>query len=261
MKEGHPGAIPRRTSCFPEENIPLPPNTIEESEGQMTEPLVRMEDVTKEYPLGAARVVALRGVSLTVAPGEFLAIVGPSGSGKTTLLNLMGALDLPTRGRVVVDGVDLGTLKGDRLADFRRERIGFVFQLFHLIPDLTALENVMVPLIPYRHRLKFNLERRARELLEAVGLGDRWRHLPGQLSGGEQQRVAIARALIGNPRLLLADEPTGNLDSRTGGEIMDLLRRLNREHGLTLVVATHNPDIVAQADRVIRLRDGQIVAK
>jgi ABC-type lipoprotein export system ATPase subunit len=204
-------------------------------------------------------VTALQEISLTVERGEFLAIVGPSGSGKTTLLNLIGALDRPTRGRVVVDGIDLGALRGDQLADFRRERIGFVFQLFHLVPDLTALENVMLPLIPYRRQLKFNLEQRARALLEAVGLENRMRHLPGQLSGGEQQRVAIARALIGNPKLLLADEPTGNLDSQTGKEIVELLRRLNREQGLTVIVTTHNLEIVAWSDRVVRLRDGRIV--
>ncbi|GBD09091.1 Lipoprotein-releasing system ATP-binding protein LolD [Candidatus Thermoflexus japonica] len=225
----------------------------------MAELLVQIEDVSKEYIAGAVRVIALQEISLTVERGEFLAIVGPSGSGKTTLLNLIGALDRPTRGRVVVDGIDLGALRGDRLADFRRERIGFVFQLFHLVPDLTALENVMLPLIPYRRQLKFNLEQRARALLEAVGLGNRMRHLPGQLSGGEQQRVAIARALIGNPRLLLADEPTGNLDSQTGKEIVELLRRLNREQGLTVIVTTHNPEIVAWSDRVVRLRDGRIV--
>ncbi|QWK09844.1 MAG: ABC transporter ATP-binding protein [Thermoflexus hugenholtzii] len=225
----------------------------------MAELLVQIEDVSKEYIAGAIRVTALQEISLTVERGEFLAIVGPSGSGKTTLLNLIGALDRPTRGRVVVDGIDLGALRGDQLADFRRERIGFVFQLFHLVPDLTALENVMLPLIPYRRQLKFNLEQRARALLEAVGLENRMRHLPGQLSGGEQQRVAIARALIGNPKLLLADEPTGNLDSQTGKEIIELLRRLNREQGLTVIVTTHNLEIVAWSDRVVRLRDGRIV--
>jgi ABC-type lipoprotein export system ATPase subunit len=225
----------------------------------MAELLVQIEDVSKEYIAGAIRVTALQEISLTVERGEFLAIVGPSGSGKTTLLNLIGALDRPTRGRVVVDGIDLGALRGDQLADFRRERIGFVFQLFHLVPDLTALENVMLPLIPYRRQLKFNLEQRARALLEAVGLENRMRHLPGQLSGGEQQRVAIARALIGNPKLLLADEPTGNLDSQTGKEIVELLRRLNREQGLTVIVTTHNLEIVTWSDRVVRLRDGRIV--
>ncbi|WP_299286293.1 ABC transporter ATP-binding protein [Thermoflexus sp.] len=225
----------------------------------MAELLVQIEDVSKEYIAGAIRVTALQEISLTVERGELLAIVGPSGSGKTTLLNLIGALDRPTRGRVVVDGIDLGALRGDQLADFRRERIGFVFQLFHLVPDLTALENVMLPLIPYRRQLKFNLEQRARALLEAVGLENRMRHLPGQLSGGEQQRVAIARALIGNPKLLLADEPTGNLDSQTGKEIVELLRRLNREQGLTVIVTTHNLEIVAWSDRVVRLRDGRIV--
>ncbi|MBM4429036.1 MAG: ABC transporter ATP-binding protein [Chloroflexi bacterium] len=221
--------------------------------------VVITEGLTKEYLLGLSRVIALHEVSLTIGQGEFLAVVGPSGSGKTTLLNLIGTLDVPTRGRVLVDGVDVSTLKGNQLADFRRARIGFVFQLFNLIPVFTALENVMLPLLPYRRGLPFKLEVRARELLAQMGLEGRADHLPGQLSGGEQQRVAIARALLNSPKLILADEPTGNVDSKTGEEIVSLLRRLNRETGVTLVLVTHNAAIAAQADRVVHLQDGKIL--
>jgi putative ABC transport system ATP-binding protein len=218
--------------------------------------MVLTENLTKEYGEGVP-VRALDGVTMKVGDGEFLAITGPSGSGKTTLLNLIGTLDTPTSGQVV-DGVDVSTLKGDVLADFRRARIGFVFQLFNLIPVFTALENVMLPLLSYRRGLPFRLEERARELLVAVGLGERFHHLPEQLSGGEQQRVAIARALINTPKLILADEPTGNVDSKTGEEIVGLLRRLNRETGVALVLVTHNAAIASQADRVVHLQDGQI---
>lgn len=220
--------------------------------------MIATENLTKIYTDGAP-VQALDNVTLEIAAGEFVAITGPSGSGKSTLLNLIGTLDRPTSGRVVVDGVDVSTLRGNALADFRRERIGFVFQMFHLVPTLTALENVMLPLIPYRRGLKFRLEERARELLEAMGLGDRLHHLPGQLSGGEQQRVAIARALINTPKVILADEPTGNLDSRAGAEIVALLRQLNREQEVTVLVATHNETVAQAADRVVRLRDGRVV--
>lgn len=220
--------------------------------------MITTENLTKIYTDGAP-VRALDDVTLEIAAGEFVAITGPSGSGKSTLLNLIGTLDRPTSGRVVVDGVDVGTLRGNALADFRRERIGFVFQMFHLVPTLTALENVMLPLVPYRRGLKFRLEERARELLETVGLGDRLHHLPGQLSGGEQQRVAIARALINTPKVILADEPTGNLDSQAGAEIVALLRQLNRERGVTVLVATHNEAVAQAADRILRLRDGRIV--
>jgi putative ABC transport system ATP-binding protein len=220
--------------------------------------MIVAENVTKIYTVGAP-VRALDGVTLEIAAGEFVAVTGPSGSGKSTLLNLIGTLDRPTSGRIVVDGVDVGTLRGNALADFRRERIGFVFQMFHLVPTLTALENVMLPLLPYRRGLRFRLEERARELLEIMGLGDRLHHLPGQLSGGEQQRVAIARALINTPKVLLADEPTGNLDSKVGMEIISLLRQLNRERGITVIVATHNPAVAREADRIIQLQDGKIV--
>jgi putative ABC transport system ATP-binding protein len=222
--------------------------------------IVQTEALTKEYGDGTS-VRALDNLSVSIASGEFLAIEGPSGSGKSTLLNLIGTLDNPTSGHVVIDGIDTGTLKGDALADFRREKIGFVFQLFNLVPTLNALENVMLPLIPYRRGLKFNLEGRARDLLKSMGLEDRLHHLPGQLSGGEQQRVAIARSLINSPRLILADEPTGNLDTKIGEEIVRLLRQLNEEQGLTVVLVTHDDAVASQADRIIRLQDGQLLEK
>jgi putative ABC transport system ATP-binding protein len=205
-------------------------------------------------------VIAVRGIDLEIARGEFVAITGPSGSGKSTLLNLLGTLDPPTEGSVWIDGVDVNTLKGDRLADFRRENIGFIFQLFHLVPVLNALENVMLPLLPYR-RSASQLEGRARELLEIVGLGERLKHLPSQLSGGESQRVAIARALINQPGIILADEPTGNLDSHSGAEIVALLKGISQDTGITIVMVTHDPKIAAEADRTLRMRDGRLVGE
>lgn len=220
--------------------------------------MIQVIDVNKIYNNGAA-VYALEGVTLQIEKGEFLALVGPSGSGKTTLLNLLGTLDRPTSGKIVIDGTDTGALHGDGLADFRRSTIGFVFQMFNLIPTLTALDNVMMPLLPYRRSLNFTLKARAKELLSRVDLENRSHHLPGQLSGGEMQRVAIARALINYPRLILADEPTGNLDSKAGEGVVNLLQCLVREQGLTIVLATHNTEIAAGADRVIRLQDGKLV--
>lgn len=219
---------------------------------------VQAENLCKVYGDGAA-VRALDQVSFVASRGEFLAITGPSGSGKSTLLNLIGTLDTPTAGKIIVDATDLATLKGDQLADFRREHVGFIFQMFNLVPSLTALENVMLPLLPYRRGLRFNLEKRARELLAKLGMSERLAHLPGQLSGGEQQRVAIARALINNPKLILADEPTGNLDSKASVEILNLLRQLNRELGVTLFLVTHNLELAAHADRILRLRDGRVL--
>jgi ABC-type lipoprotein export system ATPase subunit len=220
--------------------------------------IIQTEALTKEYGDGTS-VRALDDISISIASGEFVAIRGPSGSGKSTLLNLIGTLDNPTSGRVVVDGVDVGTLKGDALADFRRAKIGFVFQLFNLVPTLNALENIMLPLLPYQRGLGFKLEARARELLTRMGLEERLHHLPGQLSGGEQQRVAIARALINSPSLILADEPTGNLDTKIGEEIVRLLRQLNQEQGLTLVLVTHDATVASQADRIIHLQDGRLL--
>ncbi len=221
------------------------------------DPLVQTIDLRRHYRLGRQAVCALDGINLTVESGEFIAVMGPSGSGKSTLLNLIGGLDRPTAGRILIDGQDITALDEDELCRYRRERIGFVFQSFNLLPARTALENVEFPLIfagipPAERRT------RAEEALTAVGLADRLHHRPGELSGGEQQRVAIARALVGNPDILLADEPTGNLDTASGKEILALLRGLNREHGLTVVMVTHNADLARQADRVVVLRDGRL---
>jgi putative ABC transport system ATP-binding protein len=209
--------------------------------------------------MGETYVEALRGVNLTLSRGEFVALVGPSGSGKSTALNLIGGLDRPTSGQVWIDGTELSASDEQTLTRHRREHVGFVFQTFNLLPRLTAEENVALPLmfsgVPEDER-----RQRARSLLGRVGLGQRTTHRPTQLSGGEQQRVAIARALVGQPALVLADEPTGNLDSVTGRGIMELLRELNGERGLTLLVVSHDPEVAAFADRVVRLRDGQVVA-
>ncbi len=223
----------------------------------MNFPLVETENLWKTYG-DAAPVHALRGVNLQAAAGEFLALVGPSGSGKSTLLNLLGALDAPSQGVVRFENRPLDYGDPETLADFRLHNVGFVFQAFHLIPALTALENVMMPLVPSRRRLPFDLERRAADLLQAVGLEKRMYHYPGQLSGGERQRVAIARALLNTPRLLLADEPTGNLDTHTGEEILSLLERLHRESGLTIVMVTHDTAIARRADRILHMQDGQL---
>jgi len=225
---------------------------------ELAETMIVTEGLTKVYTDGT-EVHALDGVGLSVERGEFVAVMGPSGSGKSTLLNLIGTLDEPTAGHVIVEGVDVSTLQGNALADFRRAKIGFIFQLFNLVPILSALENVMLPLIPYRRQCKFDLEARARELLDAVGLAERASHLPSQLSGGEQQRVAIARALVNEPAIVLADEPTGNIDTRAGDEVMELLRRVCDEGGRTVVLVTHNPRVAAFADRVYFLKDGVIV--
>jgi putative ABC transport system ATP-binding protein len=207
--------------------------------------------------MGDAFVDALRGVDLTIARGEFVALVGPSGSGKSTVLNLIGGLDRPTSGQVWINGTELSASDERTLTRHRRRHVGFVFQSFNLLPRLTAEENVALPLM-FSGVTEKERRARARALLERVGLGARLTHRPTQLSGGEQQRVAIARALVGQPALLLADEPTGNLDTTTGTEIMALLRELNQEQGLTLLVVTHDPEVAAFADRVVKLRDGRI---
>jgi putative ABC transport system ATP-binding protein len=217
---------------------------------------VEVRDVTKVFGAGEARVQALAGLNLRVAHGEFVAVMGPSGSGKSTLLHLIGALDLPTSGTIRVGADDLGALDDDRLTLLRRRRIGFVFQAFNLLDVLTAEENVALPL---ELDGQADALSRAVEALSLVGLAPRRAHLPSQLSGGEQQRVAIARALVLNPLLLLADEPTGNLDSSHGDQVMALLRRLADEQGQTIVMVTHNASHAALADRLIRLRDGRIV--
>jgi putative ABC transport system ATP-binding protein len=218
--------------------------------------LIQARDVVMRLGSGASAVTVLHGVSLDVAAGEALAVTGASGSGKSTLLGLLAGLDHPTEGAITVDGVDITTLDEDALARFRRERIGYVFQSFHLIPTLTALENVATPLeiVGTRGALA-----RARELLADVGLAGRAAHYPAQLSGGEQQRVAIARAVALDPAILLADEPTGNLDSQTGEQIVDLLFAQNRERRRTLVLVTHDECLTRRADRVVTLRDGRVV--
>lgn len=220
--------------------------------------IIQAIDLTKVYRNGV-EVKVLDKVSLVVQEGQFLAITGPSGSGKSTLLNLIGTLDAPSEGDILVSGVDIKALKGNALADFRLEHIGFVFQAFNLMPVLSALENVMLPLIPYRRKLDFNLEEQARNILVSVGLQSRIYHLPAQLSGGEQQRVAIARALVNMPKIILADEPTGNVDSKAGEEIVGLLKELNRERGVTVVLVTHNEALARYAERVLLLKDGKIV--
>ncbi len=220
-------------------------------------PLIRTEGLSKIYRLGAEEVHALREVTVEIARGEFVAVTGPSGSGKSTFMNLLGCLDSPSAGSYFLDGGDVSHLSSDELAEIRNRKIGFVFQTFNLLPRTSALENVELPL-RYAGLPRAERHRRAREMLEAVGLGDRAGHFPSQLSGGQQQRVAIARALANRPVLILADEPTGALDSQTSIEIIGLLQRLN-EQGITVVLVTHEPDIAAYAGRALRFRDGRLV--
>ena len=218
-------------------------------------PLIAVRQLTMGYALGPRRVEVLRGVDLQIAAGTRVAIAGPSGSGKTSLLLLLAGLERPSAGQVVVDGVDLGALDADALADLRRDRIGIVFQSFHLLPSLSALDNAALPLQMAGRRDARDV---ARAMLTRVGLGGRLQHRPSELSGGEQQRVALARALVHRPRLLLADEPTGNLDDHTAESVRDLLFELNRDLGTTLVLVTHDLSFAARCDRVLRLHDGQL---
>jgi putative ABC transport system ATP-binding protein len=220
-------------------------------------PLITATNLVKTYRMGAEVVKALDSVSLSIEAGEFVAIMGPSGSGKSTMMNLIGALDVPTSGSLAIDGRDIAGLNSDELADLRNRSIGFVFQQFNLLPRTTALNQVMLPML-YAHPKPDNPEELARHRLEQVGLGDRIEHHPRQLSGGQQQRVAIARALVNNPKILLADEPTGALDSKTSDEIMRLFTALNAA-GITVVLVTHEPDIAAWASRRILFKDGHIV--
>ena len=221
-------------------------------------PVIAVRDLTKTYTVGELEVPALRGVSLDVAPGEFVALTGPSGSGKSTFMHLLGCLDRPTAGHYVLNGRDVSTLDSRALAHVRNDEIGFVFQGFNLLSRTSALENVELPML-YRRGIGARERRdRAAAALESVGLGERLDHHPNQLSGGQQQRVAIARALVNRPALLLADEPTGNLDSRTSLEIMEVLQRLNREQRITIVLITHEPDIAEYASRVVAFRDGRV---
>ena len=224
----------------------------------MAGPIIAVDGLTKDYHLGSHTVHALRGVSVTIEPGEFVAVMGPSGSGKSTFMNLLGCLDTPTAGRYVVDGEDVAGLSPDALARIRNAKIGFVFQQFNLLPRTSALENVELPLL-YAGVSARERRARARARLAAVALADREGHQPSQLSGGQQQRVAIARALVNNPAVILADEPTGNLDSRTSVEVLTLLQRLNRE-GLTIVLVTHEADIAAYAGRILSFKDGRLRA-
>ena len=223
-------------------------------------PVIAVEDLTKTYAMGDVEVRALRGVSLSIEEGEFVAVTGPSGSGKSTFMHILGCLDRPTLGRYLLDGRDVSGLSRDELAEVRNGKIGFVFQGFNLLARTTALDNVELPLLygsrmngPARHA-------RATEVLHAVGLGDRMDHLPNQLSGGQQQRVAIARALVNQPAILLADEPTGNLDSRTSIEVMDIFQRLNQESGITVLLITHEADIAEYGNRIIRFHDGTVAS-
>jgi ABC-type lipoprotein export system ATPase subunit len=219
---------------------------------------IKTTDLTKTYKMGRVDVPVLRGISLAIQRGEMVAIVGPSGSGKSTLLGLMGGLDTPTAGRVVIDDLDITAMSENQLAGVRSDRIGFVFQAYNLIQTLTALENVALP-AQFARRRKFKPMRRARELLIALGLGERLNHRPAALSGGEQQRVAIARALINQPAVVLADEPTGNLDSASGRGVLAALQRMRTETGTTLVLVTHDTDVAACADRVFYLQDGSLL--
>ncbi|MCX7911590.1 MAG: ABC transporter ATP-binding protein [Dehalococcoidales bacterium] len=217
--------------------------------------MIRLENITKTYRMGKQELTVLSGISLEVQKGELVAIMGPSGSGKTTLLNIIGCLDSPTSGKYVLDGREVSQLKGSELAEVRGRKIGFVFQSFNLLPRLSALANVELGM-----RYAGGIERRrAIEALSRVGLGDRLHHKPTELSGGEQQRVAIARALVKNPPLILADEPTGNLDSRAGAEVLSILKSLHAEQGITLIMITHDPNVARHCQRIIHLRDGQVV--
>ena len=223
----------------------------------MEQAAIRFENVWKVYKLGKVEVPALRGLSIEIGRGEHVAVMGPSGSGKSTFLHLAGALDRPTKGRVLIEGRDPSKLSDEELSMLRNRLIGFVFQTFNLIPRLTALQNVMLPLVVRGVDGERRL-RKAKEALERVGLAHRMSHKPMELSGGEQQRVAIARAIVSDPKIILADEPTGNLDSTSAGEVVELLTRLNRELGITLVVVTHNPETAAPAKRIVKMRDGVI---
>jgi putative ABC transport system ATP-binding protein len=222
-------------------------------------PLIDVRNLTKTYQLGEVIVRALRGVTLTIDRGSFVAVMGPSGSGKSTFMNLLGCLDRPTSGRYLLDGVPVESLDRDQLAEIRNRKIGFIFQTFNLLSRMTALENVELPLL-YKSGEAAEGAALARRMLAAVGLGGRERSLPSQLSGGQQQRVAIARALINRPEILLADEPTGQLDTKTGAEIMEIFVRLNRERGITIVLVTHSNEIAAYAGRAIGFRDGRVVS-
>jgi putative ABC transport system ATP-binding protein len=223
----------------------------------MSNPVVQISHVSKVFDSGENRVVALDDVSVTINRGEMMAIMGPSGSGKSTLMTIIGLLDVPSSGSYLLDGIDTSSLDRTAQAAVRNQKLGFVFQNFNLLPRLNALQNVSLPMV-YGRISPAERDQRARAALEAVGLGNRMMNRPNELSGGQKQRVAIARALVNQPALLLADEPTGALDSRTGHEIMELFRKLNREQGITVVIVTHDAEIGKQMDRIVSLRDGQL---
>ena len=224
----------------------------------MDDYVIEVKDVRKIYQMGLVEVHALAGVSFTVRRGEVVAIMGPSGAGKSTVMNILGCLDRPSSGEYILDGEQVATLNDDQLADIRNRKVGFVFQSFMLLPRQSALANVELPM-RYAGVAAKERRERARQSLEAVGLGDRMHHRPTELSGGQQQRVAVARALVNDPAIIMADEPTGNLDSKSGKEIMELLQNLNRERGTTVILITHDPKISEQAQRIIQLKDGLLV--
>lgn len=220
--------------------------------------MIKLENINKEYRMGEEIVHAVSGVSLEIKEGEFVALVGPSGSGKSTMMHIIGGLDTPTSGRVIVDGQNLSSASDKELSRYRNEKIGFIFQAFNLHPTYTATENVALPLI-FSGIGQSNRMKMAAEALDIVGLAERASHRPNQLSGGERQRVSIARALVTQPKILLADEPTGNLDSKNGKHVMELLSQLNKEKGITLIIVTHDMEIAKEAGRIIKMRDGKIV--
>lgn len=223
-------------------------------------PVIETFDLTKIYQMGETEVLALDGVSVQINKGEMVAIVGPSGSGKSTLMSILGALDKPSSGSYKLDGVEIGKMSDDSLSDIRNYRIGFVFQKFNLLARSTALANVALPLV-YAGANASERHQRAKQSLELVGLGDRLHHKPNEMSGGQQQRVAIARALVNHPSIILADEPTGNLDTKTGEEILQLFKQLHREQGITLIIVSHSPEIAEQAERIISMRDGLVISQ
>jgi len=227
------------------------------SNGIIPPPVIHARGLTKDLPLGKTVVHALRGVDFDIMRGEMVGIVGPSGSGKSTLLGLIGGLDTPTSGRIAIDGVDISRMNEDQLTQIRNEKIGFIFQFFNLVPTLTAVENVMLP-IQFARKPQFKPEKRAKELLDLLGMKDRFGHRPAELSGGQQQRVAIARALANNPPLLLADEPTGNLDTESGNLVLQTLMQIRAQAGTTVILVTHDPELAGRMDRVMTLVDGMI---
>jgi len=224
----------------------------------ISKPIIELKDVWKIYKMGDVEVTALNGLNLIVRKGEFVSIMGPSGSGKSTAMNMIGCLDIPTKGTIFLEGKDISHLSESNLAQIRGRKIGFIFQQFNLIPTLTALENITLPMI-FQNIPRGERTEKAKKLLQMVDLGDRMNHKPNELSGGQQQRVAIARALSNNPEVILADEPTGNLDSRTGSTVMDFLRKLHEHEGKTIIMVTHDEDVAKNADRIEYLKDGKIL--